>query len=305
MRVWQAHQGRVAAMAFSPDGRALVTAAWGQMNLAVWDGVGAGPARRVGAPPLGLRDDDPFATPRGLAFSACGRYLAAVYGRAVAVAPWRGRGPWANTESLPGVAAAFAPASAPPGAAPDLWAAVGDRLRRYGGWGEELVGYFDAACGPAGLPVLRAAASPCGLWVASNGKFGAVVWDAAGHVKCWRKHPARSHDDPLAFGPGSATLALAHNNNKVTLWDFAAGAAVELVGHKSAVWGVGYSPGGEQVHTVSSDGTARSFDAGSGRQLRALDLGLGALYAAAFSPDGLTGAAGSADGRAAVFDLGE
>lgn len=307
MRTWQAHKSRVVAMAFSPDGRALVTASNGERNLAVWDALGGGRRRGIAPPPLGLIDEGPFATPTCLAFSADARYLAVGYGASVAVTEWRGGGAgWANRVPLPG-GGSFAFAGSSDVAAPDLWFAAENHVGRLRGWDVAVPDLLVLTRGPnkrKSPKALRVAVSPDGNWVASNGKFGSVVWTTGGAATFARSYPKRSHSGPLAYAPDSETLALAHGN-RVTLCDFVADRAVELVGHKYAVWGVGFSPGGDVAHTVSSDGTYRAFDRETGRQLRALDFGLGGLYAAAFSPDGLTGAAGSADGRVVVFDLEE
>ena len=57
---------------------------------------------------------------------------------------------------------------------------------------------------------------------------------------------------------------------------------VPQLGHSKAIGSVAFSPDGKQVLTGGSDGIARLWDAASGKEIRALDCGGGAV---AFSSD--------------------
>jgi WD40 repeat protein len=57
--------------------------------------------------------------------------------------------------------------------------------------------------------------------------------------------------------------------------------------------------------TAGSDGMVRFWDPVSGRELRSLSWGIGKVYAAAFSPDGLTCAAGGEKGQVVIWDVDE
>jgi WD40 repeat protein len=81
------------------------------------------------------------------------------------------------------------------------------------------------------------------------------------------------------------------------------GPVVTLRGHTLFVRGMGFTRDGQSVITAGSDGSVRLWDANTGAERRSFDWGIGKLYAAAFSPDGLTCAAGSENGQVVVWDV--
>ncbi len=323
MRTWQAHPKQVWWLAFRPDGRMLASctgsgaaddargsSADGHVRL--WDPLSGTPVGAVG--PVG-REEPGQCYPTCLAFSPDSKYLAAAFN--FPNIPTRVRA-WDVLADPPRLAADFeveAPAlgglalSAGP---PTLFAADWARVLAFRGAVDP-----DPAADPVAPVVLnrgpdragpkpsRVTVSPGGDWVASNGRSRAVVWDLPGlRPRFARKHTKSLNNGPVAFAPAGDRLAVAHGT-KVDLWAFADKLAptVELAGHKLPVWGVGFTADGRGVRTASSDGTVRSWDATTGRARRAYDWGLGKLYAAAFAPDGLVGAAGTADGKVVLWDL--
>ena len=304
MRTWQAHTGGIAALAFSPDGRVLVSAGYLSPALAVWDALGGGHLASVPPPVPRLGGSEPY--PAQVTFGADSRFVAAVYrahGQRVVVGVldrWADPPAWVFADTFDGHSATAAFAG------PDLWLGLRDELRVVRGWRTPAPVQI-AATSEGGHPAPRArlAAPPDGAWVGAHLGRWAGVWDAGGELR-HRSAPLAGNANyaRLVFSADSATLALILGH-RLTLWDFVGGTTAKLSGHKGVIWGVGFSPDGSQVHTLSSDGRRRTFDAATGRQLRALDLGIGGLYAAAFSPDGRMGAAGGEDGGAVVFDLGE
>src|SRR5204862_302112 len=63
-----------------------------------------------------------------------------------------------------------------------------------------------------------------------------------------------------------------------------------------------FSPSGAQIVTAGADGTARVWDAETGRELRALLGHTGGVTSGAFSPGGVQIVTASGDGTARVWD---
>ena len=310
MLTWTAHEHDVRGIAFSPDGARLVTHAGGDPFARVWDtGTRAEVAafRTPGVPSSTFRP-----SPAAVAFSRCGRYLA------VGGAMFDGTGSRVLVHELATgqpLAARFPcrtgvmDAAFTPGDPPGLVVADGNRLLHFGNILTAM---------PAPDPVRhgrgpdrktpkcsRLVYSADGTLLATNGKPKAVVWDGATlKPRFVRDHPKGPQNGPAAFDPAGTVLAVAHGT-KVDLWRFAepGAAAVELAGHKLPVWAVGFLPGGRTVQTASSDGTVRTWDAATGKEQTRYDFGIGKLYCAAFAPDGLTCAAGGANGQVVVWDV--
>jgi WD40 repeat protein len=76
----------------------------------------------------------------------------------------------------------------------------------------------------------------------------------------------------------------------------------QLRGHEDRIRSVAFSPDGSCLGTASDDGTIRLWDLDDGAERACFDWKMGRLGCVAFSPDGMTIAAGG-DRDIVVWDL--
>lgn len=204
-------------------------------------------------------------------------------------------------------------------------------LRGHEGFVEALAFSFDGALlASAGMPRIPAfgmqADRTVKVWntatgaewctySAHSGGGRAVAWslDATrvfsggtdGHLKAWPSSPSpeariiRGHEGPVlrvAFSPDGRRIAscsgqgaigrAAGPNNTVRIWDQQSGAQIKvLTGHSGAVLALDWSRDGKYLASGSVDRSVRLWDAASGEQALALASREGAVQSVAFSPD--------------------
>ena len=102
----------------------------------------------------------------------------------------------------------------------------------------------------------------------------------------------------VAFTFDGKVLASAGGNNEdfaIRLWDVAGGQSIlKLDGHTGIVWGLAFSPDGQMLASVSSDGTAKIWDWRNGTLIQSLDFPA-EVVSVSFSPDGRILAVGGVD----------
>jgi WD40 repeat protein len=308
MLVWNAHNNKkVRCLAFAPDGSALASAAERIATVKLWN-----PTTGEASGELNGR----AGYVSGVAFSADGALVATTTMNAN-VLIWD-----AGTRAVIGRPFAFnaryAPAFAPDGPAlaaggnsgVPVWNDPGTIHpppppdARGGEWRPNTTYRFDG--GSLTDRFDSVAFSPNGKWLAAHGPFRAVIWDREKPDKPVRVIPHAIESDflsCLAFSPDSERLALGFERNAEIHAVSGKAKPVKLTGHTRFVRAVGFTPDGRTAMTACGDGLARLWNAETGELLRTYDFGIGRLYSGAFSPDGLTCAAGGETGQIVVWDV--
>ena len=98
----------------------------------------------------------------------------------------------------------------------------------------------------------------------------------------------------LAWSPDGHTLASAHQDGYVRLWDAPDGQLVqEIAAHKGWVRGVAWSPDGRVIASTGEDKRAILRDAETGQWLTYVTHNRYPVWSVAWSPDGTKVATGS------------
>ncbi len=313
VRVWDVVTGREVRrlpcgalnVAFSPDGRRLVTAGGDGIDsgkegeLLVWDVEG-------GSAPVRLRGHNQFVI--SVAFSPDGKWIASaganpraerLEDRVGEVKVWDANGGKERASFRPARGHAVSLAFSPDGDHLAV-ASTEDTVRVYGVPGGKEAGAFRGHTGP----VASVAFSPDGRRLAAGGADGVVlIWDAgSGRVlRSFRAHSAAV--SALAYSPGeerlaTATLDLARAKGEVKLWD--ADSVKELLALPGQM-SVAFSRDGRRLAAVGFGELYRSnevlvWDGAPGPEALALRPHGGTVFAAAFRPDGRQAASAQEDG---------
>ncbi|MDR1231167.1 MAG: zinc-ribbon domain-containing protein [Spirochaetaceae bacterium] len=272
------HAARVYSVAYSPDGRRIVSGS-GDHTIRIWDAESGlhtlmGHHQRV----------------YSVAYSSDGRRI--VSGGAFGLKVWdaeNGREPRSLTEHF-GLAksAAYSP----------------DGRRIASGADDNTIRIQDAESGQE-LRILIGHAdcawsvvySPDGRRIASGSLDETIkIWDAESgrELHTLRGHAGKVYS--VAYSPDGRRIVSGSNDGTIKIWDAESGRELyTLKGHSGSVWSMAYSPDGRRIVSGSNDETIKIWDAESGRELHTLKGHSGSINPVAYSPDGRRIASGSDD----------
>jgi len=170
--------------------------------------------------------------------------------------------------------------------------------------------FWDAATGQAlGQPLTHqgeveaVAFSPDGKTVITAEGDTARFWDAATGQRLGQLMTQGGYVYAVAFSPDGKTVFTGCLDSTARFWDAATGQPLgPTLTHSSTVHAVAFSPDGKTVITGSEDQTARLWDAATGPPLGQTLTHQGEVAAVAFSPDGKTVITGSWDNTARLWD---
>ncbi len=292
-REWR---NRLAAVAFSPDGKFLATAGHDQ-DVTAWDATTLEPVLIF----KGQTERNVQWT--SVAVSANGRWVAAG-STAGLVRVW-------DAASAQEVFSALTPTQASVSGlafcGPDgrtLAAAAADHT---------VWGWYTRSGKPAFTlrghrrPVTAVAGSPDGRCLVSGSLDRTIkLWDIERRDENLTLRGLTTADEGVrgvAFSPDGMRLASAHRDKALKVWDLATGRAIlTLRSLPGALNGLAFSPGGGELASAGEDGVVRVWELPSGRER--LRLGGGApAHRVAFGPGGGELAAAGADGAVRVWEL--
>ncbi|QRV96697.1 WD40 repeat-like protein [Ceratobasidium sp. AG-Ba] len=190
-----------------------------------------------------------------------------------------------------------------------------DGRRIVSGSSDKMVRIWDADTGaPIGKPleghsfsVLSVAYSPDGRRIVSGSADKTVrIWDADTGAPIGK--PLEGHSDSVlsvAYSPDSRRIVSGSSDKTVRIWDADTGDPIgkPLEGHLDPVLSVAYSPDGRRIVSGSYDKTVQIWDADTGAPIgKALEGHSFSVLSVAYSPDGRRIVSGSDDCSIRIWD---
>ncbi|MFC1766079.1 protein kinase [Planctomycetota bacterium] len=153
-------------------------------------------------------------------------------------------------------------------------------------------------------PVNSIGFSPDGKRIVSGSGDNLVkVWDAATLSELMTLQGHKQGVESVAFSPDGKRIVSGSVDKTIKLWDATSGAEeVTLQGHTACVSSVAFSPNGKRVVSADRDNLVKVWDAATGVETMTLQGHEAWVYSVAFSPDGKHIASASSDRTVKVWN---
>ena len=137
----------------------------------------------------------------------------------------------------------------------------------------------------------------------TGGDDGIRLWDVETRKEFRALRGRVTNVRAVAFSPNGQHMLAGSDDHTARLWDIQTGEELPtLKGHKDGVTAVAFSPDSQRILTASKDQTVRLWNAKTGQELRVMLISGGPVYSACFSPDGKQILTGSHDSSARLWD---
>ena len=317
MLIWQAHKGKIESAAFSADGKFLATTSGVTRAVYLWDPTtGKLVSKLTGEWP----DGEQLEAVESVACAPEAPLLAAGTRRGIIV--WQ-TGTWELLAYLSDPHLLhFHELTFGPGDRPLLAGSTASRVAVWKNAGQptgaktrrpdlklDTEGTIDPEYPASSVASLHF--SPDSKLLATSTREEVNLWTVSSGQ---RRRSLRSGEDDsehrgaVQFSPDGSRIAMAYAGwVEVHPVKKKGGSVLKIeaatAGRYPAVWAVNWTADGKSLLTAANDGIVRLWNAKTGTELRSFDWKIGRLYCAAFSPDGLTCAAGGEKGQIVVWDV--
>lgn len=288
IRTLDGHDGPVRSVAYSPDGRFIVSSSWDE-TIRVWE-VATGKELQTLTGHSGQIIN--------AVYSSNGQFIASVsFDKTIRV--WDAASGSELRTLLEDVYWVTNVVYSPDGRF--IAAGAGDQTVRV--W-ESATGTEVQILAGHTNEVNSLAYSPDGRFIASGSDDQTIrVWDVVSGSEVWLLTGHADKVSSVIYSPDGRFITSAAEDGMILTWDSATGIKLRiLVGHLGKVTSVAYSPDGQFIASTSIDQTIRVWESATGLVLRIVSNNTNSLSALAYSPDGQFIASSSYEGTIQIWE---